>query len=99
MTTTTPHTPGPWIADNAQSFYVLKKGEFIANAATAANARLIAAAPDLLAVLEAVAVWTNAEPCFCHVHAAADRARYSPHNFLCECARTAILKAKGCAKP
>jgi hypothetical protein len=52
----------------------------------------------LLAVLEAVAVWTNAEPCFCHVHGDADRARYSPHNFLCECARTAILKAKGGAK-
>jgi hypothetical protein len=63
-----------------------------------ANARLIAAAPDLLAVLEAVAVWTDAEPCFCHVHNDSERARYSPHNFLCDCARTAILKAKGDAK-
>ena len=76
-----------------------EKGWRIQNLDTTVIAQaLIAAAPDLLAVLEAVAVWTDAEPCFCHVHGDSERARYSPHNFLCDCARTAILKAKGDAK-
>ncbi len=46
--TTTQHTPGPWSTDGTKSFYVLHNGDFVANASTAANARLIAAAPELL---------------------------------------------------
>jgi hypothetical protein len=49
----TQHTPGPWSTDGTKSFYVLHNGDFVANASTAANARLIAAAPELLAALEA----------------------------------------------
>jgi hypothetical protein len=55
----TKHTPGPWSTDNSKSFYVfgaarlseqagLEHGPFVCNAATQADARLIAAAPDLL---------------------------------------------------
>lgn len=54
------YTPGPWQADPTKSFYVFGEQEpesfntrpFVANASTEANARLIAAAPELLAVLE-----------------------------------------------
>lgn len=57
------HTPGSWHADESKSFYVfacgslaeqagVTNGPFVANASTAANARLIAAAPDLLAALQ-----------------------------------------------
>jgi len=53
MTTTTPHTPGPWSTDGTKSFYVLRNGDFVANASTAANARLIAAAPQMLEALRA----------------------------------------------
>jgi len=64
------HTPGPWHTDNSKSFYVfahgsmaeqagVTNGPFVANCSTQANARLIAAAPDLLTALERIA----AEPC------------------------------------
>ncbi len=57
------HTPGPWHADPTKSFYVfahgslaeqagVENGPFICNASTQANARLIAAAPDLLAAAQ-----------------------------------------------
>ena len=60
------NTPGPWHTDKTKSFYVFacgslaeqagaQHGPFVANASTAANARLIAAAPDLLSALQAVA--------------------------------------------
>lgn len=59
----TKHTPGPWHADPTKSFYVfahgslaeqagVENGPFVCNASTQANARLIAAAPDLLAALQ-----------------------------------------------
>jgi len=60
-----------------------------------ANARLIAAAPDLLSALEWLAVWNDGEPCFCHVHGESERARYTPHDSYCDKARAAIAKAKG----
>ncbi len=64
----TSHTPGPWIAYNAQGGRIFKKwrihrpgarviAEICENNSTeieAANARLIAAAPDLLAALSRV---------------------------------------------
>jgi len=60
-----------------------------------ANARLIAAAPDLLSALESLAVWNDGESCFCHVHGEHERARYTPHNSYCDKAREALRKAKG----
>lgn len=61
----TKHTPGPWHTDAGQSFYVfahgslmeqagVNNGPFVCNASTQANARLIAAAPELLASLRRV---------------------------------------------
>ncbi|MEW6163615.1 MAG: hypothetical protein AB1642_00990 [Pseudomonadota bacterium] len=56
------HTPGPWHVDVSKSFYVFAcgslaeqagvgNGPFICNASTQENARLIAAAPELLSAL------------------------------------------------
>ena len=58
----TRHTSGPWTAHSTKSFYVfgpaslseqagLDYGPFVCNASTQANARLISAAPELLACL------------------------------------------------
>jgi len=61
------HTPGPWDARNnpwedgdPDNWYVLGKGEdVVASGLPCADARLIAAAPDLLALLKRhqVAAW------------------------------------------
>jgi len=90
------YTPGPWYTDDTKSFYVfasgalaeqagVNHGPFIANASTEANARLIAAAPDLLAALSAVMEQfvgdRNAENCPYAGGKIADQAR------------TALLKA------
>ncbi len=56
------HTPGPWHLDLSKSFYVfahgslaeqagVQHGPFICNASNLTDARLIAAAPDLLDAL------------------------------------------------
>ena len=50
----TKHTPGPWRTSGTQSFYVFAGDEVVTNGSTQANARLIAAAPDLLAALESL---------------------------------------------
>lgn len=59
----TPHTPGPWTIDtnmrglhNVPVIGVRSGDEAVANCGTSgdANARLIAAAPDLLAALQAL---------------------------------------------
>jgi hypothetical protein len=62
-----------------------------------ANAAIIAAAPAAIAALESLAVWTDGEPCFCHVHDDSEgyawdiaRARYSPHDKYCDQARAAL---------
>ena len=80
------HTPGPWIADGAQIFtsdtnVAQANGYRIDRETVAANARLIAAAPELLEALQKIAgntydEWTNG----------ADAARI---------ARAAIAKATG----
>lgn len=103
------HTPAPWITikqpnrpHSRRLDIVTTSGEFspafVAGDAAPADAALIASAPDLLAVLESLAVWTNGEPCFCHVHGEQERANYSRHDFYCTAARAVIHKAKGGAK-
>ena len=53
------HTPGPWSVSKGSAYYVCCDGSWIASAMGIrgpegeANARLIAAAPELLAALEA----------------------------------------------
>lgn len=71
------------------------KTYFAAGEAMQGDAALFCATPDLLDALESLAVWNNDEPCFCHVHGEADRARYSRHDSYCDKARLAIKKAKG----
>jgi len=92
-------TPGPWAVDSTKSFYVmgparlseqagLTHGPFICNASTQANARLIAAAPDLLdALRELVAEWDT-------LHADEDhRTGYTLDTYGISAARAAITKA------
>jgi len=70
MTTTT-HTPGPWVytrqvginhgiatVDDAKSTVGWRS---VATAASAANARLIAAAPEMLAALEDAKLWLDSD--------------------------------------
>ena len=86
---TTKHTPGPWHTDDTKSFYVFAEqagvthGQFVANASTAANARLIASAPDLLAALQQCLVIVDA-----HRRAAGGEGDIAAMN-----ARAAIAKA------
>lgn len=103
------HTPAPWVTINQPNRphsrrldIVTTSGEFspafVAGDATPADAALISAAPDLLATLEALAVWTHGDPCFCHVHGEPEHPRHRKHDFYCCAARAAIRKAKGGAK-
>ena len=92
------HTPGPWAVDSTKSFYVmgparlseqtgLTHGPFICNASTQANARLIAAAPDLLDALRALMALDVKG------HALADRLQFSdPGRALLDQCRAAIAK-------
>jgi hypothetical protein len=59
------HTPGPWHTDKGKSFYVfahgslmeqagVENGPFICNASCEDNARLIAAAPEVLEAIELI---------------------------------------------
>ena len=87
----TMHTPGPWTAGN--DGYIYSAGDIVADSTFGClpqiegdhNARLIAAAPDLLAALETIA---NSEP-------------MDGDSFVCDfdtlqsVARAAIRKAKG----
>jgi hypothetical protein len=72
------HTPGPWGVDASKSFYVFgparlseQAGPFICNASSQADARLIAAAPDLLDALQALMALDVKG------HALADRLQFS----------------------
>lgn len=58
----TQHTPGPWQQGdgyNAHATTVHIKSTLIAKAETEADARLIAAAPDLLAALARAVAWCD----------------------------------------
>jgi hypothetical protein len=54
MTMTTQHTPGPWTLGHTEANVIANK-TLIAEAVRRVDARLIAAAPDLLAVAKACA--------------------------------------------
>lgn len=67
---TTEHTPGPWLVDHAASWAVVTDHYFPhlvaitkygADGTSAANARLIAAAPDLLEACKTFAEWLRRE--------------------------------------
>ena len=86
---TTKHTPGPWSASPSPTsdglYHVYKAdGNFLTleDAEHKANARLLAAAPDLLAALEKVAHHTNTGP-------------HSLPAFLADEIAAAIAKAMG----
>lgn len=53
------HTPGPWRAERPQTLWRVKSGEFFIaeNVGMEADARLMAAAPDLLAAAKVVRDW------------------------------------------
>lgn len=86
------HTPGPWTAIQVEGgeWTIWREGtnhfvtETTGTMATEANARLIAAAPDLLEALEALV-----DPCDCYGRERGD------HSVLCNRARDAIAKARG----
>jgi hypothetical protein len=95
------HTPGPWEVvpeDRAESRWIIgdeeggsiascePAGPWITSAQADANARLIAAAPDLLAVLRDMLLWADTP-----------QQEASPSWIIgaCERARAAIAKAGG----
>lgn len=89
------HTPGPWTTGRAINTVDIGKFSFIcpfgANSADQvaeikANARLISAAPDLLAALESVTL---------AIEQLVDIKQGSPVAFSVRKARAAIAKAKG----
>lgn len=95
------HTPGSWNtsrdavpADHVQiTVYAEADGQRVATAfREEANARLIAAAPDLLAALERATQWADADDC-CRACARTD-GRHEADCWNAE-ARAAINKAKG----
>jgi len=70
------HTPGPWHTAPDKSFYVFAHGSlaeqagvtdgpFICSASTQSNARLIAAAPDLLAALRLIEIDRDGDGFIC----------------------------------
>lgn len=75
------YTPGPWYAEHGteEYFFVsLKGGEMFPREENAANARLIAAAPDLLEALEKIALegaWKGGQECLRIAAAAIAKAR------------------------
>ncbi len=97
------HTPGPWHAtvppssdihfirnidsDDAGQIAKVRVGPVLEQAEALANARLIAAAPDLLEALECLQEWVD--NCF---------QEYSDAE-VCSVARAAIAKAEGRGTP
>jgi len=91
----TKHTPGPWVAEcvgdtggeNPADVYMVFTADGyagIAGAMSEGNARLIAAAPDLLAAVNGYMAW--ADPEICHD---------DELNAILESFRAAIAKATG----
>jgi len=98
----TQHAPGPWYIDcqneSAAIGYraiVDKDGYTVCNPSPMgqANARLIAAAPDLLAALQAA--WAFFEPVY--VSAMADDTERTAQDELMDTVRAAIAQATGAA--
>lgn len=96
--TQTNHTPGPWEIDDAAfdgldivspqgRVAMLNDGEPGEDTSIWANARLIAAAPDMLAALEALMRWETSALDAEQAAALMDE--------VCDMARAAIAKAKG----
>lgn len=99
------HTPGPWHADGGAAHILGQSSRAIrthcANYPTVAyvagyddengeaNARLIAAAPDLLAALKAL------DDCYCQVNDSLTRDERINHRKVLLAARQAIAKATG----
>lgn len=91
------HTPGPWSVPKyfgygticAEKEQVIARISAVGVRATAANARLIAAAPDLLAALKALTEWGREHT--------SPRDENSPHSLLIA-AVAAIAKAEGRAE-
>ena len=94
------HTPGPWVAVPGQSPIVIREARFIVctipgpwgNEWCEANARLIAAAPDLLEACEAALTWVAVATPREDAHPAAVN-----HANDLACLRAAIAKARGAA--
>lgn len=97
--TTTKHTPGPWIVDenNATIFAndsrwedptAICKVDTLPGEETDANARLIAAAPELLEALESLLIY-----CQCSAHKADDWMEYNMPDNMTK-ARAAIANSK-----
>lgn len=89
------HTPAPWVIGNPTEIHAADGTRIVMCCQTAddadlcqaeANARLIAAAPDLLAALERIAIGQEMTGCFTHAETVL---RYQ------EIARAAIAKATG----
>ncbi len=98
----TKHTPGPWSARNGRIFMTDREELTVANVARAfdgdyspANARLIAAAPDLLEALEALA--DLHKPCLADNPTLMECVKEQPEYQAYYAARAAIAKAKGAA--
>lgn len=96
---TTQHTPGPWrmtaakvMAGNGRAICLIENRKLHEGfQESSANARLIAAAPDLLAALQAV--WKFFEPVY--VSAMADDTERTAQDELIDTVRAAIAKATG----
>jgi hypothetical protein len=96
------HTPGPWrlrggaVRSEANGWEVCRPYETDAPTGLrecSANARLIAAAPDLLAALRPLAVWAENERRMHLSHDEENEAAYM--GALADAARAAIEKATG----
>lgn len=94
------HTPGPWVAVRFSTGFVIDAPlphRSVGEAKTEADARLIAAAPDLLAVTEAVLLfhsggaWDPAKAARWTELTGSDEATTKA---LCDAARAAIAKAR-----
>ena len=86
----TKHTPGPWQLGTESEGFFIANGELRPDIAkritSAADARLIAAAPELLAALQDIAKYTSATHADCAVQVLSENARI---------AQAAIAKAIG----
>jgi hypothetical protein len=96
------HTPGPWGAEyepeygvwkvmSYDYFDVAETSPFRSGTEQAANARLLAAAPDLLTALEQFVVgsWSETVGCLCYDD------ECDPETCVYALGRTAIAKARG----